>query len=212
MGLAIAGMNPPLRISQPEPMSIEGFWQLALENPELRMECEPNGDVTLMSPAHGTATLYSSIVFGDLYIWAKTDGRGYALDSNAGCQLPDGSVRSPDASWISADRWKPQPITDDAPVPCPDFLIEVRSGSDRIRPAQEKMLAWIANGAQLAWLVDPLRKVVEIYRPGHEPEIQEGQSAAYGKPRSLGLFWSSDESGVKLCMCTASYSRFAMGC
>jgi Uma2 family endonuclease len=181
MSFAMTGITPPLRISQPEPMSLDDFWRVALENPDLRIEREPNGDVTLMSPAHGTASVYSSYVFGKLFMWAEVEGRGYALDSSAGCQLPDGSVRSPDASWISASRWTPKPITDDAPVPCPDFVIEVRSGSDRLKPAQEKMQAWIANGVQLAWLIDPIRRIVEIHRPGQQPEIQEGQSASYGE-------------------------------
>jgi Uma2 family endonuclease len=31
------------------------------------------------------------------------------------------------------------------------------------------MAEWIANGARLAWLVDPENRAVEIYRPGGEP-------------------------------------------
>jgi Uma2 family endonuclease len=176
-------------------MSLAEFWRVALENPDLRMEREPNGDVTLMSTANGAASFYSSYVFGKLFIWAEHDGTGIALDSNAGCELPDGSVRSPDASWISSSRWTPAPITDDAPVPCPDFVIEVRSGSDRLKPAQEKMQAWIANGAKLAWLVDPLRKVVEVYRPGREPEVFEnatnvtGEGPVAGFVLELGKVW-----------------------
>ncbi len=168
-------------------MSLAEFWRVALENPDLRLEREPNGDVTLMAPAHGAATLSSTYVLGQLFVWTQQDGTGFALDSNAGCQLPDGSVRSPDASWISSARWTPAPITDDAPIPCPDFVIEVRSGSDRLKPAQEKMQAWIANGAKLAWLVDPLRKAVEIYRPGREPEVLEGGSAVEGEGPVAGF-------------------------
>jgi Uma2 family endonuclease len=189
-------MSPLVRILQPETVSLEEFWSIALGNPDLRMEREPNGDVTLMSPANGAASLFSSIAFGKLFAWAETDGTGYALDSSAGCQLPDGAVRSPDASWIAASRWTPQPITDDAPVPCPDFVIEVRSGSDRLKPAQEKMQAWIANGCQLAWLIDPVRKVVEIYRTNREPEALEqpatvsGEGPVAGFVLDLGRIWA----------------------
>jgi Uma2 family endonuclease len=42
------------------------------------------------------------------------------------------------------------------------------------------MHQWIANGAQLAWLIDPQRKVVEIYRPGEEPEIHEHPTSVHG--------------------------------
>jgi Uma2 family endonuclease len=63
---------------------------------------------------------------------------------------------------------------------CPDFVIEVRSGTDRLRQLREKMETWIANGAELAWLVDPERKVVEVYRPGETPQIHENPSSVQG--------------------------------
>jgi Uma2 family endonuclease len=181
MSIALAGINPPLRIVRDEPMSLDEFWRFSAENPELRLEREPNGDVVLMSPTLGGAGVRSTSVVGQLYMWSEKDGSGYTLDSSTGCQLPDGSVRSADAAWISAQRWTPPPVQDDAPVPFPDFVIEFRSKSDRLKPAQAKMLSWIGNGVQLAWLVDPHRKVVEIYRPGREPEILEGGSCVEGE-------------------------------
>ncbi|MDQ2925756.1 MAG: Uma2 family endonuclease [Acidobacteriota bacterium] len=181
MSIALAGIDPPLRIVPLEPMSLDEFWHFSAENPELRLEREPNGDVVLMSPTLGGAGVRSTSVIGQLFIWAEKDGSGYALDSSTGCQLPDGSVRSADAAWIGAKRWTVPNIEDDAPVPCPDFVVEVRSKSDRLKPAQAKMLAWIANGVELAWLVDPHRKVVEIYRPGQAVEVQEGHTAVYGE-------------------------------
>jgi Uma2 family endonuclease len=63
---------------------------------------------------------------------------------------------------------------------CPEFVIEVRSETDRLPPLQEKMQLWIANGAELAWLIDPSRKVVEIYRPGQQPEIHENPTSVQG--------------------------------
>lgn len=35
------------------------------------------------------------------------------------------------------------------------------------------MLEWTANGAQLAWLIDPSRRAVEIFRSDGESEIRE---------------------------------------
>jgi Uma2 family endonuclease len=59
--------------------------------------------------------------------------------------------------------------------------------SYRLPELQEKMLAWIANGAELGWLVDPHRKEVEIYRPGKPVEEQEGHSAVYGEGPVVGF-------------------------
>jgi Uma2 family endonuclease len=63
----------------------------------------------------------------------------------------------------------------------------VRSKTDRLPPLQKKMSDWIANGCELAWLVDPRRKVVEIYRPGKPVEEQEGHSAVYGEGPVAGF-------------------------
>jgi Uma2 family endonuclease len=42
------------------------------------------------------------------------------------------------------------------------------------------MKMWIDNGAELAWLIDPERKVVEVYRPGEEPEIHNDPTSVQG--------------------------------
>jgi Uma2 family endonuclease len=79
---------------------------------------------------------------------------------------------------------------------CPEFVIELRSPSDRLEPLQEKMRDWVANGCELAWLIDPARKAVEIYRPGRETEVLEGGSAVEGEGPvagfvlELGRIWS----------------------
>ena len=80
--------------------------------------------------------------------------------------LPDRSVMSPDASWVSKEKWLALSDEDKnkfSPV-CPEFVIEVRSKSDSLEELQNKMLAWIRNGAELAWLIDPKGKIVYIYR------------------------------------------------
>ena len=49
------------------------------------------------------------------------------------------------------------------------------------------MRAWIENGVEVAWLVDPQLKTVEIYRPGREPEVLEGASAVEGEGPVAGF-------------------------
>lgn len=188
MSVALAGINPPMRISLDEPMSVEEFWRFSGENPELRMERAANGELIVMTPTLGGASFRNSYIIRMLGNWAEEDGRGSVLESNAGCELSDGSVLCPDAAWVSHARWvPPPPDVADTAVPCPEFVIELRSSSDRLKPLHEKMQVWIANGAELAWLVDPSRKTVEIYRPGKAMEEQVGQSAVWGEG-SVGGF------------------------
>ena len=32
------------------------------------------------------------------------------------------------------------------------------------------MAQWMSNGVQLAWLIDPIRKLAIVYRQGREPQ------------------------------------------
>lgn len=56
---------------------------------------------------------------------------------------------------------------------CPDFVVELRSGSDRIDSLRDKMKEYIDNGARLGWLLDPQNRSVEIYRPSKTVEVLE---------------------------------------
>ena len=45
-------------------------------------------------------------------------------------------------------------------------MIELRSFSDTLRDVQAKMEEWIANGAQLGWLLDSRPRQLYVYRAG----------------------------------------------
>jgi Uma2 family endonuclease len=49
------------------------------------------------------------------------------------------------------------------------------------------MLEYIANGAQMAWLIDPAKKRVYIYRPGRDAEILEDPETVVGDPELPGF-------------------------
>jgi Uma2 family endonuclease len=170
-------------------MTDEALLRFCAENEPLQVEREPNGDLILMSPTGTEGSGFDTDITLELGLWARQDGRGRAFSSNAGWSLPDGSMRAADAHWISWARL--YSVTDAerkgfAPL-CPEFVIELRSESDRLMPLQEKMRMWLANGAELAWLVDPSRKVVEIYRPGREAEVLEGGSTVEGEGPVAGF-------------------------
>ena len=87
--------------------------------------------------------------------------------------VPSGARRSPDAAWTAKHRIL---ALDRASFDgywhlCPEFVIELRSTTDRLTVLRRKMREWIDNGAQLGWLIDPEREAVEIFRSGREPEI-----------------------------------------
>jgi len=189
MNFALANVELPVRLRLDRPMTDEELMRFCAANELLRVERDANGELIVMTPPGLEGGGAELDVAGELRNWALQDGRGRAFGPNSGVKLPDGSMRMADASWISWPRLNalsPSQREGFSPI-CPEFVIEVRSKSDRLKPLQEKMQMWIANGVELAWLIDPSRKAVEIYRPNQQPEIQEGHTAAYGE-RSVGGF------------------------
>jgi Uma2 family endonuclease len=189
MNLTLDQLEMTARIEPGKPMSVEEFWRYSAEYPDLRMELEPNGDLIVMTPTTVKTGFRNFTINRALANWAEQDGRGYGFDSRTGFTLRDGSVRSPDAAWIGKERWSPADDDDDSiQVLCPDFVIELRSKSDRLPAAQRKMAAWIANGVKLAWLIDPQRRVVEVYRAGEaEAQTIENADAVEGEEPVRGF-------------------------
>jgi Uma2 family endonuclease len=182
MQFALSNLELPVRIRLERPMTDEELMRFCAANEMVRVERDANGELIVMSPSGSEGGGVETDITVELANWARQDGRGKVFGSNAGFTLPDGSVRAADSHWVSWQRWNALSQEDQrrfAPI-CPEFVIEVRSESDSLPELQAKMQMWIANGAELAWLVDPSRKSVEVYRPGREAEVLEGGSAVVG--------------------------------
>lgn len=154
----------------------EEFLLFCQGNDDLRIERNSNLEVVIRSPVTTKSNYGSGAAFAQLYMWSIQHHGGLAFDSSTGFTLGDRSVFSPDASWLSNEKWATLSEEDKdrfAPV-CPEFVIEVRSKSDILQDLQKKMEVWLANGAQLAWLIDPREKISYIYRPGKQVEIING--------------------------------------
>jgi Uma2 family endonuclease len=173
MNFNLAEMPLPLRFRPETPMSDEDLMRFCAANDALRVERDANGEILVMTPAGSRISRMNSRVTRLLDEWAEEDGRGIAFDSNGGFTLPDGSMRAADAAWVLLRRWDslgPKQQEGYAPL-CPDFVIELLSPSDSHSDLKAKMEHWIANGAQLAWLIDPEEKSIHIYHPNDSPEI-----------------------------------------
>lgn len=189
MQFAVSHLALPVRIRPERPMTDDELLRFSAANELLRIERDANGELIVMSPSGSGKGRTNSELNFQLAAWARQTNSGPTFDSNAGFTLPDGSVRSPDASWLAWDRWNaltPEQRKGFAPI-CPEFVIELRSPSDSLSELQTKMEMWTGNGSELAWLVDPERRAVEIYRPGQQPEVQEGHSAVYGEGPVAGF-------------------------
>ncbi len=189
MSFALTEIDLPIRIQRESPMTDAEFMSFCAANEPLRFERDANGEIIVMSPTGTGGSEVEGDVYLELGIWARADGRGRAYPATAGFKLPDTSVRAPDAAWMSFRRrnaLSPEELKSFGQV-CPEFVIEVRSESDRLPPLQEKMGIWIANGVELAWLIDPQEKTVTIYRAGEEPEVLVEPSSVQGSGPVAGF-------------------------
>ncbi|WP_159468275.1 Uma2 family endonuclease [Dyadobacter sp. 3J3] len=156
----------PVTLKMGELMSEEDFYQFCQMNDTLEFERDSYGNIILMSPTGSFTGSLNFRVLGNLFVWNEKWGLGEAFDSATGFTLPNGAIRSPDASWIKNEKWNL--LTDEqkekfAPI-CPDFIVEIRSKSDELKYLLEKMEEYIENGTQLAWLIDRFDSKVYIYK------------------------------------------------
>ncbi len=161
----------------------EQFFQLCRQNSDLRFERSTEGDITVMAPEGGETGMRSASITTDLVIWTRRTKLGFAFGSSTGFKLPNGSNRSPDASWILKERWEallPEEQAKFAPI-CPDFVIELMSPSDNLKVTQAKMQEYQDNGTRLGWLINRKDREVEIYRMGLPKEVLQNPSSLSGE-------------------------------
>jgi Uma2 family endonuclease len=119
---------------------------------------------------------------------------GVGFDSSTGFTLPNGAMRSPDVAWVPRAKWESLSEGERrefAPL-CPDFVVELRSPSDSLRWLKTKMEEYIANGARLGWLIDPLDRKVYVYRPHAAVQCLDDPSVVPGDPVLSGLALNLD--------------------
>ena len=172
-----------------EPMTDEEFAAFCAEHPDLEFEMTAEGEIIIMAPAYSLTAVRNARICRHLDAWSEKDGRGIACDSSGGFVLPDGSRRSPDASWTLKSRVREVASNDGKGYwhLCPDFVLELHSETDRLKPLQKKMLEYASNGAELGWLIDPQRRTIEVYRPGQEVEVRAGIDTIEGEGLTAGF-------------------------
>ncbi len=165
-------------------LDAEGFKQLCLVNEDLRFERASTGEVIIMPLRYPFTSSQNSAIIGQLGVWIEKTVLGIGFDSSTGFTLPNGAVYSPDASWVSNQKWdgltQQQREEEFSPL-APDFVVELRSSSDSLKKLQNKMAEYIENGVRLGWLIDLKNKTIEIYQQAKEVEILESPQTVSGK-------------------------------
>src|SRR5256714_4753370 len=165
------------------------LYEFSQLNRDLRSERNVQGELIIMPPTGGETGERNAEITMQLRLWAKRDGTGATFDSSTGFRLPNGAVRSPDASWIEQSRLASLSAEQKKRfIPlCPDFVIELRSATDSLNILQDKMQEYLDNGAQLGWLIDPEQRRVYIYHVNAQVEELESPEKISGDPLLPGF-------------------------
>lgn len=165
------------------PITDEQFYQFCLANRELKLEQTAQGDLIIMPPTGGGTGKRNSDINLDLGLWNRQTQLEIVFDSSTCFQLPNGAKFSPDAAWIPLAQWNAlTPEQQERFLPlCPDFVIELHSPSDPLKPLQEKMQEYMDNGTRLGWLINRQNRQIEIYRQGREKEILDNPTTLSGE-------------------------------
>lgn len=179
------------------PLNDDEFFDFCMKNADLRIERLANGEIVIMPPAGLESGYRNNEISAQLRNWARADGRGLTFDSNTEFILASGAAFAPDASWILETRLARFTKEEKQRFGriCPDFVIELRSPSDRLPSLKAKMEEWIRNGAALGWLIDADKRTVFIYRAG-KPVLEvrdaraiEGEAPVEGFRLNLEAVW-----------------------
>jgi len=168
----------------------EQFFQLCIDNRDLRFERTASGGLIIMPPTGSETGSFNIDLSYQLQSWSRQNKHlGIAFDSSTGFKLPDGTDISPDAAWIRRDRWDALTAEEKkkfAPI-CPDFVVELRSTTDSLEKLRAKMKVYVKNGARLGWLLDRKNRKVEISRQGSDVEILDSPATLSGEDVLLGF-------------------------
>ena len=154
------------------------FDQLCQDNPDLRLELTKAGELIVMAPAGGESSRKNFDLAVEVGIWNRQTNLGMAFDSSCGYDfiaLGSGKL-SPDVSWVEKSRLEGVSLKGFIPI-APDFVIELRSRTDQLKPLQEKMQEYRQIGVRLGLLINPQGQTVELYRPGQEVEVLKSPEA-----------------------------------
>jgi Uma2 family endonuclease len=152
----------------------EQFLSLCIQNPDLRLELTPNEELIVMVPTLPISGERNGDLSGQVWYWNRQTNLGRVFDSSTGYDFTavKGGMPSPDCSWIEKSRIDGVSLEKFLAI-APDFVIELRSTSDNLKPTQQKMSVYQRVGVRMGLLIDPQNKQVDIYRQGQEVEILE---------------------------------------
>ena len=136
-----------------------------------KYELEDGRLVVMPLPGGIHGAVNANIVF---QLKLQGDQRGYGKTlAETGVILrrsPD-RVVGPDSCFIAAASLPLEYSPEGFLTAVPALIIEVRSKNDTTAELERKAGEYLAAGAQLVWILDPIRAAAVVYQAGHPPKL-----------------------------------------
>ncbi len=124
------------------------------------IEMSPAGDTHGELAAWILYLLMAYVVANDLGIITAAE-TGYTL------QKDPAIVNAPDVGFLSKARLTAR--TGKYYSVAPDLAVEVVSPNDKAREVRRKVNKYLQFGTRLVWVVYPEDRLIDVYRPNHDP-------------------------------------------
>ena len=160
----------------------EQLCRLSHDNHPYDFEFSAQGELIVIMPSGWDTGANEQEPGADLKLWQRAHG-GLSFPPTVMFNLPGGARYMPDASWISQERFDAllaqeyRSTIDGAP----DFVVEVRSRTDRLAYGLARMAEWRDGGIRLGWYLDPYETRAYIYRPGQPVEALDNPETLSGE-------------------------------
>jgi Uma2 family endonuclease len=160
------------------------FGEVCAEFANKRIEQDSQGNVYLILPAGGESSYQNGKLTSQLHDWSEESGLGHSFGSSLCYVFPDASKRCPNASWVSIEQLNKltrEELRQYLKL-VPDFVVEIKSPTDRHSDLQAKMEEYHRNGVALGWLIYPGKRTVEIYRRNSVEIVRQPETLAADGP------------------------------
>jgi Uma2 family endonuclease len=137
------------------------------------------GELVTMPPAGFDHSRIGAGIVADLVQFVRQHRLGHVTQSDGGyvLQKKPPTLLAPDAAFVRADRLPANELHPGFLELPPDLVVEVVSPSDSTSYVNDKVLTYLELGVRLVWVVDPRRRIVQVFTPDYRSVVlREGDT------------------------------------